>query len=73
MTQSVFDIRYWLPGRKHPYRTGMPKAMDQAVVYCDEPGATEEKDVFTSNVTFANIGPKCKADTLPFERRQGYN
>lgn len=48
-----------------PEKIGGKSVTYSVVVLCDEPGAMDEKEVFSSKITFVNIGPDGKAIPLP--------
>lgn len=48
-----------------PSKIGTKSITYNVVVYADEPGATEEKTVFSNNITFCRISAEGKAIALP--------
>lgn len=46
-------------------KTGNSSVSYSVVVLCDEPGATDEKEVFSSRITFVNLDENGKAIPLP--------
>lgn len=46
-------------------KTGTKSVTYEVIVHCDEPGATDEKEVFSSKITFVNIDKEGKAIPLP--------
>jgi len=49
-------------------KTGEKSITYNVNVFCDEPGASDEKEVFSSKITFVNIGKDGKSVPLPSKK-----